>query len=164
VEDFCEFHYGQIGDEENHCAHFVCHALGIQVGLTCDSLLAWKQVKANRKAGLAASSRGYTVRVDVLYNSLVASGDWDKRTADPCLIFATLPSNISADRATMGQQRKKHVGYFAGGTVWHYGNTNDEVKRDSLAQFRQKFTRTYGSSVVFLYGAIPLAGAPATAI
>jgi hypothetical protein len=162
VEDFCEFHYGEIGDEESHCAHFVCHAIGIQVGRTCESLLAWKQVSANIKAGMSATAKGYTVRVNELYNSLTERGDWAKRTADPSFIFATLPSNITVDRQTMGGQPKKHVGYFASGTVWHYGNTDDEVKKDSLDIFQQKFKKAYGSTVIFLYGSLPSTTAPAT--
>src|SRR5262249_24934509 len=70
VEDFCAFHYGNIGDDQSHCAHFVCHALGIQVGTTCNSLLDGKQVRINQRAGLSPSAMGYTVRVDDLYNSL----------------------------------------------------------------------------------------------
>jgi hypothetical protein len=155
VEGFCQFHYGKVKDSENHCAHFVCHALGIQVGTTCESLLSWGVVKTNIKEGISPKTKGYTVRVNNLYNSLSSVGDWDKRSIDPCLIFATLPSNISVDRLTMGSQSKKHVGYYAGGDVWHYGNTNDLVYRDPLATFQAKFKKAYGATVVFLFGAAP---------
>lgn len=161
VEDFCEFHYGKIDDDENHCAHFVCHAVGIQVGRTCESLLEWKQKSANIKAGMLATAKGYTVRVNELYNSLTDKGDWAKKNADPCLIFATLPSNITSDRSTMGSQPRKHVGYFASGTVWHYGNTDDEVKKDPIDFFQQKFKNNYGATVIFLYGSLPDISSPA---
>src|SRR5262249_54097161 len=118
-------------------------------------LISWKQKRQNIKAGMGDTAKGYTVKVDQLYNSLVDKGDWNKRSADPCLIFATPPDNVDVHRTFMGGAPKKHVGYFASGTVWHYGNTDDEVKKDSLDVFQHKFKRAYGSTVVFLYGALP---------
>lgn len=155
VEAFCPFHYGKVKDAQNHCAHFVCHALGIQVGTTCESLLSWPEIKVYLKEGVPKGSKGYTVRVNDLYNSLKDKGGWEGRKADPCLIFATRPSNISVDRQKMGSESRKHVGYFAHGEVWHYGNTDDEVKRDTLAVFQAKFQKNYGSTVLFLYGVLP---------
>jgi hypothetical protein len=58
VEDFCAFGYGKKKDTENHCAHFVSHALNIQVGTTCTDLLPFRAKSAPpaaRRAG--ASSR-----------------------------------------------------------------------------------------------------------
>jgi hypothetical protein len=155
VEAFCPFHYGKVKDAENHCAHFVCHALGIQVGTTCESLLSWPATQVYLKEGIPKGTKGYTVRVNELYNSLKKKGNWKAGKADPCLIFATRSSNISLDRQKMGTESKKHVGYYANGEVWHYGNTEDVVKRDTLADFQAKFRKSYGSTVLFLHG-VPL--------
>lgn len=176
VEAICPFGYGRTGDSENHCAHFVSHALNISLGTTCAGLLPWKlkgtdpvlrsSVSGNRALGLytldgkeRVDFKGACTRVNEIYNSIGAKdkGDWDARP-DPgadCLMFATIPDNISKDRGTMNNLSRKHVGIHTGGTIYNYGNTKDAVVDDSIEAFQKKFRQNYGKDVVFLWGKIP---------
>jgi hypothetical protein len=155
VEDFCEFHFGKIDDSENHCAHFVSHVLGLQVGTTCESLLDWAHTKANYKAGLKGK-KGYTVRVNDLYNSLKVTGDWSDSVAAPCLVFTTPPHNfLNKERMRMGSFKNKHVGIYSGTHIYNYGNTLDKVRKDTPAEFLAHFRKIYGGTTVFRYGALP---------
>ncbi len=158
VADFCQFHYGAVGDDQSHCAHVVSHVMGFRFGATCESLLAWPQVKKNNKIPELKGAMGFTVRVNDVYNNLPSTGDWTDDVAGPCLLFATLPTNFTdATRATMLTQSKKHVGILSGGKVYNYGNTKDAVVADTPTEFRTKFKKNYGSNVVFRYGDFPAA-------
>lgn len=177
VESFCPFGFGRIGnDGENHCAHFVSHALNIHVGTLCTGLLPWKvgvndqkfrrSASGNRAAGMFATDegrlsdfKGATVRVNDLYNSIdpEEKGDWNKRLdlkAD-CLMFVTTPKNVSEDRVTMGGSKLKHVGIHTGGLIYNYGNRKDAVVDDLVEVFIKKFQHEYGSSSIFLWAKIP---------
>jgi hypothetical protein len=181
VEDFCAFGYGKTGDPQNHCAHFVAHALNIQVGELCSNLLPWnvkdpaadKLFRAGEKQNLRAGLytledkakvplKGASTRVNEIYNSVPKDqkGDWDARP-DPkanCLMCVTTPGNISKDRVNMGQAPKKHIGIHVDGKIYNYGNTNDQVVCDTIEEFQKKFKRNYGEDCIFLWGAIPDTG------
>ena len=160
VEDFCEFHFGTIKDAENHCAHFVAHVLGLQVGTTCESLLDWKHTRINYKAGLKGK-KGFTVRVNDLYNSLEVTGAWTGDVKAPCLMFTTPPHNfLNKDRTRMGSFRKKHVGIYSGAHVYNYGNTLDRVRKETPDEFMANFRKLYGGTTVFRYGALPAGARP----
>lgn len=169
IEQICSFGYGKVADAENHCAHFVAHALNLQIGTLCSGLLAYNKttatsrqsVRQNELAGLKGL-RGASIRVNEIYNAIEsgAKGSFDARpsTSDDCLIFATLPANIDGKRTTMGTMPRKHIGIHRAGKVWHYGNTKDRVECDSIAAFKAKFLKAYGASTLFLWGAIPSVG------
>jgi hypothetical protein len=166
IEAICPLGYGKEGDAENHCAHFVSHALNIQVGSLCTDLLAYRStssstrqgVRDNERAGMKGF-RGGSIRVDDIYNSIVAEskGEFDARPPeiDECLIYATLPANIDSKRTRMGSMSRKHVGIHRAGSIWHYGNTEDRVACDGVAAFQDKFRKNYGRGTLFLWSAIP---------
>lgn len=176
VEAFCPFGYGRDADTQNHCAHFVSHALNIQVGTLCTGLLPWRvgakdplfrgSTRGNRAAGMFTGEgeelsdfKGATVRVNDLYNSIDPGekGDWDSRPdpAADCLMFVTTPKNISKDRGTMGENSRKHVGIHTGGVVYNYGNTKDAVVDDLVEAFIKKFRHNYGADSIFLWAKVP---------
>jgi hypothetical protein len=181
VEDFCTFGYGKKKDSENHCAHFVSHALNIQVGTVCSALLPWRLnrnsgnsvrlgSRDNELAGLFTQNgkhrdpfKGATTRVNDVFNSIEADskGAWEDRDDEKadCLIYATIPGNISKDRKKMGSMSRKHVGIHHDGKIYNYSNTLDQVVDDSLEQFQKKFKGSYGADVIFLWSAIPHVGA-----
>jgi hypothetical protein len=182
VEDFCPFGYGKKKDAQNHCAHFVSHALNIQVGSVCSNLLPWTVKKSSIDALFRAGTRqnriagyftevgkeevpfqGASTRVNEIYNSVSkeSKGDWDARPEpkDNCLIYVTIPGNIPKDRARMGEMSRKHIGIHSGGDIYHYGNTDDEVKRDTIEEFQKKFKGNYGKDAIFLWSEIPNVGA-----
>ena len=177
VEDFCPLGYGKKKDNQNHCAHFVSHALNIQVGKLCSDLLPYRAkpltaslirsgVRDNELAGLFTLDgkhrnpfKGGSTRVNDIYNSIGkdSKGDWDSRS-DPnadCLIYVTIPENISKDRAIMNEMSRKHVGIHYNGKIYHYGNTGDQVASDTIEQFKTKFKGSYGKDAVFLWSSIP---------
>jgi hypothetical protein len=178
VKDVCAFGYGKKSDPQNHCAHFVSHALNIQVGIVCTDLLPWNVKESSTdnlfrlgtRQVIAAgyftgegknktTFRGASTRVNEIYNSIAAGskGLWDDRPMSKpnCLIYATLPGNVSNDHARMGEMPKKHIGIHKDGKIYHYGNTDDEVKGDTFEEFKRKFTLAYGKDVLFLWSAIP---------
>jgi hypothetical protein len=59
----------------------------------------------------------------------------------------------------MGQMSRKHIGAHSGGSIYHYGNTDDEVRCDTIDQFQKKFRSSYGKDAVFLWSEIPEVGA-----
>ncbi len=149
ISNICSFDLGK-DDSKNHCAHFVSHMMDYEFGETCKNQTALEKQK---------EGEGATIRVDRLFNACPENGRWADRPAHlmSCLIFVTISSNVSTYGAgyLMKDNKRKHVGIFINGQVWHYGNTNDAVLCDTEKMFAQKFTRAYktaGQTVEFYYG------------
>ena len=134
--------------KENHCAHFVGHALGIQLGILCGDL------------GKKAITRhtGASLRCNELYNALQWTGPWDERPihrADGMMIFvisARLIANNFMDRVP-----QKHVGIHFAGQVYHFSNSKHKVIVDpSVEAFHGKFKRVYrGGDISLYFGVAP---------
>ncbi|WP_189045886.1 hypothetical protein [Aliidongia dinghuensis] len=133
-------------DAENHCAHFVSHALGITIGTLCGDM------------NYATRHTGATIRVNELYNGLRSRGPWDNRPpgTDGLLIFVT-DANRNMINNRMGQGPQKHVGICYMGKIWNYSNGRHAVVRDaSVESFHLKFKRTYhGTSISLYFGEVP---------
>jgi hypothetical protein len=138
INDFCNTGYTK--PEVNHCAHFVGHVLGLQLGMLCGGM-NWKTRKI-----------GASIRCNELYNALALKGKWEDRPAfaDGLLVFV-----ISAAQVVQGAMRdfpNKHVGIHFGGQVFNYSNTQDKVVADpSVEAFHSKFKRLYGGNDVSLF-------------
>ncbi len=145
IEDICPLKYGTVGDEGNHCAHFVGHALTLNhkanVGLTCAGM-TWE--------GRKKKDEGGCLRVNEVYNRVDHLQDADEKG---CLICITMTSNVTkkGDDYTMGSQSRKHIGIYLGGHVWHYGNTKDKVKKQALGEFKKH----YSGKTIILYSKFP---------
>lgn len=151
IARICPVGFGEVKDKWHHCAHFVGHALGLNhaadVGATCASMI-WKGDR----------SRSACLRVNELFNRAVA--EIDAADDKGCLIFCTVPDNAPkppVGRRIMGTKSRKHVGIYLDGSVWHYGNTGDKVKCESLDDFTAAFQRNYGADAIFFYGRFPTA-------
>jgi len=116
--DICENHYDT--HAQNHCAHFVSHALRIGVATVCGDLTAIA----------AARGTGATVRCNELFNSLPVRGAWPDRPIGqiPLLVFVTFKQNVSAN--IMGAMPSKHVGIWFTERVYNFSNSNHIVTFD----------------------------------
>lgn len=146
VEDFCP-NFGKVGDADNHCAHWVSHALGFRIGKLCNTM-TWEHRKDFES--------GRSLVVNDLFNSCPERGLWsDKpKELDCCLIFATLQSAVSSSDGQLQMEniRRKHVGiYFKGSAYNYHNNTNEGVAVNGEAHF----ANLYGKGTVALYGTFP---------
>jgi hypothetical protein len=143
IGDICGNHFDS--PEQNHCAHFVSHALEIQLGTLCGDM------------AYATRHTGATIRCDELYNRLPRRGDWANAPAatDGCLLFVTLTSNMVGTQ--MGNAPRKHVGIVFGGCVYNFGNSGHAVRREpTVDAFKSRMGHAYGGmdQVSFFY-AVP---------
>ena len=130
---------------ENHCAHFVSHALGIQVGRLCGDM-AWKTRKT-----------GASLRCNELYNGLVSKGKWEDRPVfeDGLLIFVTAAAHVK--NGIMTETPEKHVGIHFGGQVFNFSNSHHKVVVDQTVEaFHNKFKHSYtGKDISLFFGVAP---------
>ena len=144
MADICSNHYDT--EAQNHCAHFVAHALGIHLGVVCGDLAA----------SASARHTGATVRCNELFNGLPRRGAWADRPAgaSPILVFVTFQQNVTGN--VMGQMPSKHVGVWFTQRVYNFSNTEHRVRFDASPD--AFFTRMsdYYSSVHPNLGALAL--------
>lgn len=132
--EICENHYD--APAENHCAHFVSHALGIHIGLVCGSL----------SASAAAHGTGATVRCNELFNGLPLRGAWADRPLNraPLLVFVTFTQNVTGN--LMGMMPSKHVGICFTQSVYNFSNSDHLVRfDDSPEAFFSRMSSYYRS-------------------
>lgn len=143
IEDICS--NGFSSPSQNHCAHFVSHAHGIQLGMLCGDM-AFKTRKT-----------GASIRCDELYNALGRRGKWSDLAVpeNGTLIFVLSARNVVGDR--MQNVPQKHVGIYFGGQVYNFSNGQHKVVADaSVDAFHQKFKRAYaGDDISLFYGIAP---------
>ncbi len=149
INQLCPFSLGK-DDSKNHCAHFVSHVMEYEFAETCKNYsLADKQ----------AAGKGAVIRVNSIFNVAPEVGPWSERPLSlaSCLIFATISGNMRrcGHVLAMDNHRKKHIGIFLDGVVWHYSNTRDGVVKDQEKVFINKYKHAYitaGQTVEFFYG------------
>ena len=138
IGDICA--NGFSSPSQNHCAHFVSHAHGIQLGMLCGDM-AFKTRKT-----------GASIRCDELFNRLGRRGKWLDLQApeNGTLIFVLSARNVVGDR--MLNVPQKHVGIYSGGQVYNFSNSQGKVVADpSVEAFHQKFKRAYAGDDIALY-------------
>jgi hypothetical protein len=141
ILDFCKNKF--TGDDENHCAHFVCHVLEIDSGFDC-------------KTHMNGNNPGASIRVHELFSECPDVGEWENAPQGIKIIFVTDRSNVDLNFHTMRNVPKKHVGIFSDGLVYHYSNTQDIVVRQSPEDFFLRFKKIYGGEQGLYYGTMPL--------
>lgn len=158
IDEICPFGFGDVGDDQNHCAHFVGHALRFTsgMGLSCDRLLP----KAPDKKSPLYKQIGALVRVNDLYRNIsgkaeLVVGNDTVKAPKSGLIFVSLSSNFRFGIEELGDHPKKHVGVLAGDAVFHYGNTADAVRKDTIAGFVKRMRSAYGGKVTFVTTNLP---------
>jgi hypothetical protein len=120
---------GYSNRNDNHCAHFVSHVLGVRFGFLCSGMVG---------GGRAA---GATIRVHELFPHCGNVGNWDAKPAGlmSCLIFITKASNVNLNAKSIDNVPRKHVGIFVDGDIWHYSNTRDKVVRQTPEEFSHHY-------------------------
>ncbi|MBI3679151.1 MAG: hypothetical protein HY235_01915 [Acidobacteria bacterium] len=142
ISEICPNGYTQASD--NHCAHFVSHALRFRFGVTCRDM--------KKGAGFAAC-----IRVQDVFHSCPAVGTWASKPAsvDICLVFITHAANVDVSTRTMQNVPRKHVGIFFDGLVWHYSNSRSKVVNQTPTEFSGHYPAPSNS---MFYGHIPWVG------
>ena len=141
IQRFCGngFHAANL----NHCAHYVSHACGLEIGYDC-------------KQHTGGSGSAASIRVQEIFPHCPLVGHWrDANTDRTQLIFVTHASNVDLDRKTMRNVPKKHLGIYSEGWIYHYSNGRDQVVRQRFEDFRDTFTATYGPGLGFFFGLVP---------
>lgn len=117
-------------NSDNHCAHFVSHALGLRFGITCRSMV--------RSDGVAAS-----IRVQEIFPYCPRVGAWSDLPPElqTGLVFILRASNVDLTAKTIVNVPRKHVGIFCGSsrTIWHYSNSRDKVVSQTPEQFAHHY-------------------------
>jgi hypothetical protein len=133
----CAYH----NNAENHCAHFVSHALGLHFGFTCKNMTG-------------KGAKGANIRVQEIFARCCQVGKWSDRPAHlmVCLAFVTSVKNVNLAIKQMDNVPKKHIGIYNFGSIWHYSNTADKVVKQSPEQFARHYA---GSDIGVFYGEIP---------
>lgn len=139
VSNFCPNGYHD--DKENHCAHFVSHVLGFNFGYTCI-------MQTGKGAG------GASIRVQELFARCPEVGMWEDKPPLllSCLAFVTDMKNVDLGSQTMKNVRKKHVGIFYKGRIYHYSNSRDKVSGQSADQFKRHYP---GVGIRVYFGTFP---------
>jgi hypothetical protein len=132
---------GYADPDDNHCAHFVCHALGYQFGFTC----------GNMKTGTGTPAN---IRVQEVFPRCPAVGTWASRpaTVTVCMVFITNASNVNLGSKTMNNVPRKHVGIFLAGNIWHYSNSQHQVVRQTPQEFSSHYAPPDNA---MFYGTMP---------
>lgn len=128
---------------DNHCAHFVSHALGLDFGMTCRTLRP-------NSSGAGANVRVHEIfarcaqRQEILQCSGALSG----------LIFVSGAKNFvtRGGVTTLQNVPKKHIGILLNGYVWHYSNTQDKVVKQPMSTFLNHYP---GQTNALWLGSLP---------
>jgi hypothetical protein len=126
---------------DNHCAHFVSHAMKYEFGYNC-------------KVAGSGKAPGANIRVQELFARCPAVGAWTGRPAslNPCLVFVTSAHNVHLGTKIMNNVPQKHIGIFLNGTIWHYSNAHHKV----VTQLPEEFVHHYhGPDIALFYGQFP---------
>jgi hypothetical protein len=134
---------GYASPHDNHCAHFVSHALGYSFGYTCRMM----------KSGLGQAG---SLRVQEVFARCPSAGKWDEKPVVlmRCLVFITAASDVHLSTRQMENVGKKHVGILTDGLIWHYSNSRHQVVYQTPEQFKHHFPAPHNS---MFYGQIPWA-------
>ena len=119
---------GFASSTDNHCAHFVSHALALKFGATCSMLGTGKGPAAN-------------VRVQEVFARCSKVGAWTANGPGlpMCLVFITNPGNVNLSSRVITNVPRKHMGICTSGFIWHYSNTLHQVVKVTPAQFSNHY-------------------------
>ncbi|PSW10343.1 hypothetical protein C9J01_19235 [Photobacterium rosenbergii] len=127
----------------NHCAHYVSHIVGLDFSYHCKEFKGGNGTPAN-------------VRVQEIFAQCPKVGKWsDADLSDEQLIFVTKIDNVDLDNKKMLNVPQKHIGIFAGGFVYHYSNSRNEVVKWPPQVFLKEFDRIYKGKQGLFFGTFP---------
>ena len=131
---------GFANPNDNHCAHFVGHAMDYSFGYTCKIASGGKLAGAN-------------LRVHEIFARCPTVGTWGDKpiTLATCLVFVTNASHVNVATKTMDNIPQKHIGIFIQGMIWHYSNSHHRVVTQTPDQFIHHYP---GPGVALFYGQV----------
>ena len=139
ISELCPNSYANPND--NHCAHFVSHAVGFRFGYTCGHM--------KRGPGPAAC-----IRVQEVLHRCPVVGAWTSRpiVLIQCLVFITKATNVDLTTRTMENVPRKHVGILLNDFIYHYSNSRHQVVRQTPEEFSHHYP---APSNAMFYGQLP---------
>jgi hypothetical protein len=143
IGDICENKFNDTN--QNHCAHFVSHVLGIKLAVLCGDL------------NFSTRHTGATIRCNELYNNLPSRGLWTSKPTipGPLLIFITSASAVKEN--IMQAVPQKHVGIYFSGPVYNYSNAHAKVAKDLTVQaFFDRINAVYSADDIALFYGVPV--------
>jgi hypothetical protein len=144
ISEICPYGYDSAAD--NHCAHFVAHALQLSFGVTC--------------ASLRGSSGGANVRVQEVFAQCPNTSEiLACPTTGEGLIFVSDRTNFTGTPTRIANVPRKHIGIVIDGRVWHYSNTRHRVVVQTVGEFLFHYPRQNNA---LWFGALPTQSRPAT--
>jgi hypothetical protein len=140
IDAICDCAYHNHND--NHCAHFVSHALDLGFGCTCKSMTG-------------KGRKGVNIRVHEIFQRCRRVGEWSERPPNEavCLAFVTDKGNVDLRKKRMKNVPKKHVGVYCFGSIWHYSNRERKVVKEAPERFEKHFL---GNNIGLFYGEAPV--------
>jgi hypothetical protein len=135
IKQICPHGYDSSSD--NHCAHFVSHALQLTFGYTC--------AMSRGRVG------GANLRVHELFPQCGATREvLECPTSGEGLIFVSERGNFSGSPTQIANVSKKHVGILIDGRIWHFSNLKHQVVVQNVGEFlfhypKQRNALWYGS-------------------
>ena len=142
ISDICGCSY--VNDNDNHCAHFVCHVTELTFGLTCFGMTSKGE-----------QSKSGNIRVQEVFPRCRRVGKWTDKPADIMkgFIFVTQVGNVNLRAKALSNVPQKHIGIFIGQDVWQYKNRFKHVIKQTPAAFKQHYP---GAGYEIYYGEFPL--------
>ncbi len=133
-----------VSDDDNHCAHFVCHATELNFGLNCFAM-----------SGKGTRGKSANIRVQEVFPQCRRVGRWADKPADLTkgFIFTTQGKNVDLKKKTIVNVPRKHIGIFIDLDVWQYKNKLKHVIKQTPTEFSQHYA---GPGYEIFYGEFPL--------
>jgi hypothetical protein len=140
MTDVCLNGYDRTND--NHCAHFVAHAVNLHFGYTC-------------RNHVGGSNAGGNLRVHEIFDRCT-----NKQEINQCglnlsgIIFVSGSNNFvtRGGSTTLRNIPRKHIGFIMQGMVWHYSNPRNQVVKQPMTEFLNHYR---GQQNSLWYGALP---------
>lgn len=139
ISQICPFGYDNATD--NHCAHFVSHALQLGFGLTCVQMRG-------------GTTGGANLRVHEVFAQCSNTREiLECPTTGEGLIFVSDRSNFRGAPTQISNVPRKHIGLLLDGCVWHYSNTRQRVVIQTVGEFLFHYPR---QSNALWFGTLPM--------
>jgi hypothetical protein len=141
IKDICKNRFHD--PSANHCAHFVSHAMDFTFSYHCREFQGGSKEPAN-------------IRVHEIFAECPRVGNWsDTDTSKSQLIFVTRKDVVDIVAKKMQNIPQKHIGIYHNNAVYHYSNTQDEVVKQSVDDFYERFQATYSGDQGLFFGEFP---------
>jgi len=146
IAQICPHGYDRAAD--NHCAHFVSHALQLGFGVTCASMRG------------RAPIGGANLRVRELFQECSNTREiLECPMTGEGLIFVSDRVNFRGTPTQIADISRKHVGILLNGRVWHYSNTRHRVITQTVGEFLFHYPRQQNA---LWFGTLPAQSRPAS--